>query len=186
MMQVVLFIVLVTIVRIYIYAISWVLHCIEWSGFNMHWMVFNTITALFPPNFKGVSFLSLSSTVVSLFLLRASRFISCAHRFTLPTRNRLLLFGLHCSSCWMKEKMDSLKMRHLELDRTGRGTGTLWTRVGSSSCPQRGTVPWYMNRMNILEELEMLKDSQCFRTVSYSDNEIVLFSFIFYFLKWNE
>lgn len=53
----------------------------------------------------------------------------------------------------------------------------------SAPCPQRGTVPWCMNRTNILEELEMLKDSQCFRTVSYSDNEIVLFSFIFYFLK---
>ncbi len=38
-----------------------------------------------------------------------------------------------------------------------------------------------MNRTNILEKLEMLKDSQCFRTVSYSDNEIVIF-----FFKWNK
>lgn len=153
----------------------------------MHWMeisllVFNTIvTALFPPNFKlYFSFLWVSATVISLFLLCASltQFISCAHCFTLPTQNRLLLFGLHCSCCWMKEKMDSV----------GEEASGVWpngvSRVGSSSspapCPPRGTVPWYMNRTNILEELEMLKDSQCFRTVSYSDDEIVLFSFFFF------
>lgn len=57
------------------------------------------------------------------------------------------------------------------------------------SCPLFDPLWWRhclhpMNRMNILEELEMLKDYQCFRTVSYSYDEIVLFSF--YFLKLNE
>jgi len=40
-----------------------------------------------------------------------------------------------------------------------------------------------MSRTNILEELEMLKDSQCFCTVSYSDDEIVLFFFFSFFLN---